>query len=113
MTYYVLNTNTGELHSQWEDQAIAEKTCNSLNESLPYKTDDAYVCFDSNSYKAFVEGLPEPEYTPVYSVYGVGKKSDAYPPMQDLVIATKPSVAKELFERKHTQYRAVDAYQVK
>jgi hypothetical protein len=47
-----------------------------------------------------------------YFVYGVGKKSDAYPPMDDLIVASSPSEARKLFEKKHSNYRAVDAYPV-
>jgi hypothetical protein len=110
--YYILNTNTGELHSQWEDQALAEETCNSLNDSQPYDSTDAYACFSEAGYRAYVEGLPGLEYVPIYSVYGVGKYSDAYPPMEELLVADEPSVAKKLFEKRHSQYKAVDAYQV-
>lgn len=110
MTYYVINTNSGEVHSTHEDLAFAEEVCNSLNRELPYANEDCYIILDEPDYKYMIG--EEDKIYPIYSVYGVGKKSDAYPPMDDLVIAGSPSEARKQFESKHPNYRAVDAYQV-
>lgn len=108
--YYVIDAVSREVHSEHKSLVSAEEVCSKLNRDLPYVANEYYIILNEADYK-YMTG-EEDKICPIYSVYGVGKKSDAYPPMDDLVIAGSPSEARKQFEKKHPNYRAVDAYQV-
>jgi hypothetical protein len=108
--YYILNTYTGELHSQWEDEALAEETYNRLNRELPYFSAEQYVLLTEEDYQAVVEDKPKHE-SLVWSVYGVGKFVDGLK-HDELVMAETRSEARRVFEKRYPHLRAVDAYQV-
>lgn len=108
MAYYVINGYTGELHSQWNDESSAEEVLHLLNRE---RDNEEYMIYDELEYAEFLadEKLAN---APVYCVHGVGRYSDAYPIMEELVMAEKPSEARKRFEAKHPEYRAISAYQI-
>ena len=109
--YYVINEYSGESYSKdgYDDIAFANEVCNRLNRECD--TEDGYSIYTEEEYYEML-GEQKIANAPVYSVYGVGKYSDAYPPMEELIMAEKPSEARKLFETKHPEYRAVGAYRV-
>ena len=110
MAYYIINGYTGDLHSQWNEEHDAEKTLHRLNREC----DEEFMIYNEEEWVEYMEDLANEKIAnaPVYAVYGVGKHSDNYPPMEELIIAEKPSEARKYFEAKHPEYRAVSAYQI-
>lgn len=47
-----------------------------------------------------------------YEVYGVGKHSDAYAPMHEIVLAEDAVSARQIFELRNPNYRSTSAYKL-
>jgi hypothetical protein len=47
-----------------------------------------------------------------YIVFGVGKYSDANPPMDEIVLAEDYTSARKIFEQRHPGYRSTSAYKL-
>lgn len=100
-----------------------------------WKSDvDTYACCHHPSHSPFpapceeeCSGYDEPDYDyydsieeeeetvdtrTEWRVFGVGKKSDAYPPMDEVVLAEDYASAREIFELRHPEYRSTSAYQL-
>lgn len=110
MVHYVLNKTTDEVYGHYDNRELAEEVQTKLNKDLPYGEFEAYVVMDEADYNYYTGKTAKTE--SIFSVYGVGKKSDTYPPMDDLILAKSPIEARKHFEEKHPAYKAVDAYQV-
>lgn len=102
--YFILNTNSGELEGEFEDIVLANAECDKLNDNLPYYRPKCFKVFDQKTYDAWL-GIEEP----AFIVCGVGRYSDAYPLMYEIVYADSPREARQLFEHKHREYRSISA----
>lgn len=108
--YFILNQHSGELMGEYEDVGIANEACSKLNANLPYFSDEHYKVFDEKSYEAWL-GTLEPVEPRIWYVYGVGKYRDGIS-CEDMIMAESRSEARALFEKRHPQLRAIEAYEL-